>query len=57
MNSAAVPHDIAVGGDELLERGIDVVEIDIGDEAIDAGVDAGRALASRTPNGNPSICR
>src|SRR5260370_12500320 len=45
MNGTAVPHDVAVRGHELLERGIDVVEIDIGEEAVDAGVDAGRALA------------
>ena len=38
-------HEIGAGGDELLERRIDVEEIDIGDEAIDAGVDAGRRLA------------
>jgi hypothetical protein len=46
MNRAAVPHDVAVRGHELLERGIDVLEIDVGDEAIDAGVDAGRLFAS-----------
>jgi len=38
-------HEIGVRGDELLERRIDVVKMDIGDEAVDAGVDAGRRLA------------
>src|SRR5260370_5729481 len=45
MNRTAVPYDVAVRGHELLERGIDVVEIDVGDEAIDAGVDAGGPFA------------
>src|SRR5260370_27066311 len=45
MNRTAVPYDVAVRGHELLERGIDVVEIDVGDEAIEAGVDAGRPFA------------
>src|SRR6516164_11003589 len=42
MNRVAMAHEIGVGGDELLERRIDVVKMDIGDEAIDAGVDARR---------------
>ena len=42
MNGAAVPLDVVVGGYELLEWRIDVVEINVGDEAIDARIDAGR---------------
>src|ERR1700726_4832890 len=45
MNGAAMPHDIVMRDDELPERRIDVVEIDVGNEAVDAGIDAGRALA------------
>jgi len=45
MDGAAVAHDIVVSAYELLEWRIDVVEIDIGDEAIDAGVNAGGSLA------------
>ena len=42
MNGAAVPLDVVVGGYELLEWRIDVVEINVGDEAIDARINAGR---------------
>jgi predicted rRNA methylase YqxC with S4 and FtsJ domains len=53
MNGAAVPHDITVSGYELLERCIDVVEIDVSDETIDAGIDAGGFLAMQiTPRGD-----
>ena len=53
MNGVAVPHDIIVSGYELLERCIDVVEIDVGDETIDAGIDAGGFLAMQiTPRGD-----
>ena len=53
MNGAAVPHDITVSDHELLERRVDVVEIDIGGEAIDAGIGAGRFLAMHiTPRGD-----
>src|ERR1700741_4214752 len=45
VNGAAMSHDIVMGDDELLERRIDVVEIDVGDEAVDAGIDACRLLA------------
>ena len=45
MDGAAVPHDIVVSDYELLEWRIDVVEVDVGDEAIDAGIDAGGFLA------------
>ena len=45
MDRGAVVHEIGMRGDELLERRIDVVKMDIGDEAIDAGVDACRRLA------------
>ena len=53
MNGATVPYDIIVSGYELLERRIDVVEIDVGDEAVDAGIDAGGFLAMHiTPRGD-----
>ena len=42
MDFAAIAHEIFLGRDELLERRLDVVEIDIGNEAVDAGIDAGR---------------
>ena len=42
MNGAAVPLDVVVGGYELLEWRIDVVEINVRDEAIDARINAGR---------------
>ena len=45
MDGAAVTHDIFVRYDELPERSLDLVEIDVGDESIDAGVDAGRLAA------------
>ena len=35
-------HEIGVRRDELLERRVDGVEMDVGDEAVDGGVDAGR---------------
>jgi len=41
MNGAAVPLDVVVGGYELLEWRIDVVEINVGDEAIAARINAG----------------
>jgi hypothetical protein len=37
-----MPYKIGMRRDELLEWGIDLVEINIGDEAVDGGVDAGR---------------
>jgi hypothetical protein len=52
---AAVPHDIVVRNDELLERRVNVVEIDVGDEAIDAGVDAGGRLAVRVATSRNDI--
>ena len=42
MNGAAVPLGVVVGGYELLEWRIDVVEINVRDEAIDARINAGR---------------
>jgi hypothetical protein len=45
MYGAAMTHDIVVSCYELLEWRIDVVEINIGDEAIDAGIYAGGFLA------------
>ena len=45
MDGAAVTHDIVMSAYELLEWRIDIVEVNIGDEAIDAGVNAGRSLA------------
>src|ERR1700678_2737827 len=37
-----MPDEIGVRRDELLERGIDLVEMNIGDEAVDSSIDAGR---------------
>ena len=41
VDRGAMVHQIGVRSDELLERRVDVVEVDVGDEAIDPGVDAG----------------
>src|SRR5215510_4612414 len=45
MDLAAVAHDVGLLDDELLEQRIDVVKPNVGDEAVDAGVDAGRRRA------------
>src|SRR5580692_865052 len=45
MNGATVPDDILVGNDELLQRRIDVVEVDVGDKAVDGRIDARWLLA------------
>jgi hypothetical protein len=37
-----MPNEIGLGREELLERGADLVKIDIGEEAIDTCVNAGR---------------
>jgi hypothetical protein len=42
VDRGAMADEVGVRGDKLLERRIDRVEINIGDEAVDAGVDAGR---------------
>jgi hypothetical protein len=42
-------HQGALRGHELLERRVDVVKMDIGDEAINAGVDARRFVAVDKP--------
>ena len=53
MDAAAVTHDIVMSAYELLEWRIDIVEINIGDEAIDAGVNASGFLAVQiTARGN-----
>ena len=40
-------HNVVVRGHEFLQRRIDIVEIDIGDEAIDSGIDAARLVAMK----------
>src|SRR5262245_9498037 len=42
VDCSAVPDNIGMRRDELLERRVDLVEVDIGDEAVDSGIDAGR---------------
>ena len=52
MDGATVTHDIVVRHDELPEQSVDLVEIDVGDETINAGIDAGRLARpaySRSP--------
>jgi hypothetical protein len=44
VNGATVAHYVSSRHDELLERGVDIVEEDIGDETVDACIDAGRLL-------------
>ena len=45
VDGATVTHDMPVRHDELPERSLDLVEVGVGDESIDAGVDAGRLAA------------
>src|SRR5262249_6647878 len=45
VNGVAVPHHIDVSAYKLLERRIDVVEINVGDETIDASINAGGLVA------------
>ena len=52
MNAATMPHDIVMRDDELLQRRVDVVEVDVGDEAVESGVDAGRLVAM-----DVAVCR
>ena len=42
MNCLAVFNQAPVGNDKLLKRSVDVVIVNVGNEAVDAGVDAGR---------------
>ena len=42
MDGATTAHQIAVRQDEPLQRRVDVEEIDVGDEAVDASIDASR---------------
>jgi hypothetical protein len=39
MHIATMPHEIGLGSHERLERCFDLVEVNIRDEAIDAGID------------------
>jgi hypothetical protein len=40
VHGATVSHDVFMRYDELLKRGLNIVEVDIGDEAVDACIDA-----------------
>src|SRR5262249_54268624 len=42
VNCRAMPYELAMRCDEPLERSLDLVEINVGNESIDAGVDARR---------------
>src|SRR5271156_1037147 len=42
MNSLAMPHDIRMRGHERLQRCRDRKEVNVGDEPVDAGIDAAR---------------
>ncbi len=42
VDRLAVAHEFGMRHDASLERRVDGVEVDVGDEAVDAGVDAGR---------------
>src|SRR5438105_2321197 len=44
MNGATMAHKVSTRANELLERSLDVVEKDVGEEAVDPGIDAGRVL-------------
>src|SRR5271169_3107464 len=45
VDRVAMADQIAMRRDELLERRVDVVEINVGDEAVDACINAGRLRA------------
>ena len=49
MNCGAMPYKIGMRRDELLEWGIDLVEINIGDESVDGSVDTGRLRPMQVP--------
>ena len=42
VDSHAVAHKVLPRRNELLQRRLDIVEVDVGDEPVNAGVDAGR---------------
>src|SRR5690242_11914400 len=42
MDRLAMAHEVGMGCHERLERRRDRKEVDVGDEAVDAGIDAGR---------------
>src|SRR6185369_8595636 len=41
MDRVAVPHDVVMRNHKALQRRVDVIEVDVGDEAVDRGIDAG----------------
>src|SRR5262245_37638512 len=55
VDRAAVAHDVSMRHDELLERSLDIVEIDVGNEAVDTGIDAGRLLSVHIAIGGNEI--
>ena len=44
VDSTTVAHEVFMSHDELSQRSIDFVEIDVGDETVDAGIDGGGIL-------------
>ena len=49
VNVGAMPREILLDAHEPFQRRIDVVEIDVGDEAVDPGIGAGRVGAEQKP--------
>ena len=45
MDVFAMPHEIDLRRDELFKRRFYILEVNIGDEAVDGGIDAGRLLS------------
>jgi hypothetical protein len=54
MNRAAVSHQVLARRDILLERRVDVIEVDVGEEAVDTGIDAALKLTMRLQLPNKS---
>src|SRR3954454_18347465 len=47
MQRCTVPRDIWMCRDKLLERRVDLIEMNVGDETVDSGVDAARCGAEQ----------
>ena len=57
MNGRAVPDQIRMSLDELLKGSLDREEIDIGNEAIDRGIKAGRLGPEHIPRSRNELSK